>query len=178
MTLESQLEAILFFKAEPVTVGRLAELVGADKKAVDAALAALEKSLAGRGVALIRAGNEVELRTAPHAAVFIEKLMREELAREMGKAGAEVLAIVLYRGRATRREIDWIRGVNSVFTVRELGARGLLARRADPKDARSFVYEPTVELLAHLGVSRVEDLPDYSAAKKELDEFAAKTENS
>ena len=178
MPLESQLEAILFFKAEPVTVGRLAELVGADKKAVEASLAALEKNLTGRGVALVRTKDEVELRTSLHAAALIEKLMREELSREVGKAGAEVLAIVLYRGRATRREIDWIRGVNSVFTVRELGARGLLARRADTKDARSFVYEPTVELLAHLGVSRIEDLPDYAAAKKELDEFASKTENT
>lgn len=177
MNIEAKLEAILFFKAEPVSMKRLAELLGLDKKAVETGLAGLEAKLAGRGVTLVRVGDEVELRTAPETASVVEKLLQEELARDIGKAGAEVLAIVLYRARATRREIDWIRGVNSTFTLRELAARGLVARTANPKDARGFVYEPTAELLAHLGVSRVEALPDYAEAKKELDAFAAKTEN-
>lgn len=177
MNIDAQLEAILFFKAEPVSVKRLAEILGVDKKEVEAGLTALEARLAGRGVSLVRAVEEVELRTAPEASALVEKLLQEELARDIGKAGAEVLAIVLYRARATRREIDWIRGVNSTFTLRELVARGLVARKANPKDARGFVYEPTLELLAHLGVSRAEELPEYAEAKKELDAFAAKTEN-
>mgnify|MGYP001566952425 FL=1 len=180
MTLESKLESILFFKAEPVGIKRLAEILGVDKKKVEEALVALEKSLTGRGVALIRSGGEVELRAAPEASGILEKLTREELSRDLGKAGAETLAVVLYRGQATRREIDWIRGVNSAFTLRELAARGLIARKTNPKDARGFVYEPTVELLAHLGVARVEDLPDYADAQKEFaafDEMSKTAEN-
>lgn len=177
MNIDAQLEAILFFKAEPVSVKRLAELLGVDKKAIEAGLSVLEGKLSGRGVILVRIGDEVELRTAPGAASVVERLLQEELARDIGKAGAEVLAIVLYRPRATRREIDWVRGVNSTFTLRELAARGLVARRANPKDGRGFVYEATAELVAHLGVSHVEALPDYAEAKKELDAFAAKTEN-
>ncbi|MDP3661780.1 MAG: SMC-Scp complex subunit ScpB [bacterium] len=177
MTLDAQLESVLFFKAEPTSVKRLVELLGVDKKAVEEGLKTLEEKLVGRGVSLVRAGEEVEVRTAPEAGAIIEKLLREELARDVGKAGAEALAVVLYRGQATRRELDWIRGVNSTFTLRELAARGLVARKANPKDARGFVYEPTLELLAHLGISRVEELPDYSEAKKELDAFAANTEN-
>lgn len=177
MNTDAQLEAILFFKAEPMSVKRLAELLGVDKKTIETGLSALEAKLAGRGVSLVRVGDEVELRTAPEAANVVEKLLQEELARDIGKAGAEVLAVVLYRARVPRREIDWIRGVNSTFTLRELAARGLVARRANPKDGRGFVYEPTLELLSHLGVSRVEELPEYAEAKKELDAFAAKTEN-
>lgn len=177
MTIDAQLEAVLFFKSEPLSVKRLGDLLGVDKKSVEAGLKSLETKLAGGGITIVRTGDEIELRTSPDAARVVEKLLREELARDLGKAGAEVLAIVLYRARATRRDIDWIRGVNSTFTLRELVARGLVARRANPEDARGFIYEPTTELLAHLGVSRVEELPDYAEAAKELDAFAAKTEN-
>ncbi|TSC83833.1 MAG: segregation and condensation protein B [Parcubacteria group bacterium Gr01-1014_17] len=177
MNIDAQLEAILFFKAESVSIKQLADILGVDKKTVEAGLAVLEAHLAGRGVSFVRAGDEVELRTAPETSALVEKILQEELARDVGKAGAEALAVVLYRACATRREIDWIRGVNSTFTLRELAARGLVARKTNPKDARGFVYEPTLELLAHLGVSRVEELPDYAVAKKELDAFAAKTEN-
>lgn len=177
MNTESQLEALLFFKAEPVSVKRLADILGMDKKSIEAGLTALAEKLHGRGVMLVRAGDEVELRTAPEAARVVEKLLQEELSGDIGKAGAETLAVVLYRSRATRREIDWIRGVNSTFTLRELAARGLVARRQNQKDARSYVYEPTTELLAQLGVACAEDLPDYAEAKKELDAFMIILEN-
>ena len=177
MTIDTQLEAVLFFKAEPVSVKRLAVLLGVDKKTIEDGLAVLEEKLNGRGVSLVRAGDEVEIRTTPAASALIEKLTQEELSRDIGKAGAETLAVILYRGRATRREIDWIRGVNSSFTLRELAARGLARRIANPKDGRGYAYEPTPELLAHLGVSRAPDMPNYTDAKKELDAFAAKTEN-
>ena len=170
MDIDAQLEAVLFFKAEPLSVKRLSALVGAPEKAVEEGLAALAHKLAGRGVALVRSGNEVELRTAPEAGAVLKKITADELAGELGKAGAEVLALILYRGAATRREIDWIRGVNSSFTLRELGARGLVARTADK---RGFVYRPTTELLAQVGVARAEDLPDYASAKKELADFVA-----
>lgn len=168
MTLDAQLESILFFKAEPISVGRLTALLGADKGAVEEGLRALQEKLAGRGVALLRHKDEVELRTATAATALIEEIARDELSREMGRAGAEALAIILYRGQAARRDIDWVRGVNSAFTLRELAARGLVRRVA--REKRGFLYEPTPELLAHLGVERASELPEYEHARKELDE--------
>lgn len=168
MNLVAQLEALLFFRAESLKVEELARLLGTDKGAIEGACTELQKNLAGRGVALVRLGNTVELRTAPDAAPLVEKLVREELSRELGRAASEVLSIVLYRGQASRRDIDWVRGVNSAFTLRDLAARGLVRRAL--REKRGFVYEPTTELLAHLGVARVEDLPEYERARQELDE--------
>lgn len=176
MSITAQLEALLFFRAEPLSVGELAKLLGTDKGAIEEACAELQKNLVGRGVALVRLGNTVELRTAPDAAALVEKLVREELSRELGRAASEVLAIVLYRGQASRRDIDWVRGVNSAFTLRELAARGLVRRVA--REKRGFVYEPTAELLAHLGVARAEDLPEYERARRELSEAIDETQVS
>ena len=113
-------------------------------------------------------GKQVELRAAPQVAELIEKVRKDEYAREVGKAGQEVLAAVMYRGPLTRSEIDFIRGVNSSQTLRTLTMRGLMRKIPNPKDSRSFLYESTTELLSTLGVSRAQDLPDYQDVRDKL----------
>jgi chromosome segregation and condensation protein ScpB len=70
--------------------------------------------------------------------------------------------MILYRGSATRGEIDWVRGVNSGAAIRSLTLRGLIERTEDAGDKRRARYKPTTDALAHLGVGRKEDLPRYS----------------
>jgi segregation and condensation protein B len=108
------------------------------------------------------------LRTVSAAADLIEKVRKDEYAREVGKAGQEVLAAVIYRGPLTRSEIDFIRGVNSSQTLRTLTMRGLVRKLPNPKDSRSFLYESTTELLATIGVQRAQDLPDYAEVRDKL----------
>ena len=105
-------------------------------------------------------------------ALYCEHI-EKELSREIGEAGLEVLAIVLYRGPSTRSQIDYIRGVNTSSTVRTLLARGLIERASNPNDSREYLYRPTTELLAHLGVSGVTDLPDCATISSELAAFEA-----
>ncbi len=81
------------------------------------------------------------------------------------------MAIILYRGPSTRAQIDYIRGVNTASTLRNLLARGLLERTGNPDDAREYLYRPTVELLAHLGVTEGKELPDYATIVAELSAF-------
>lgn len=168
MPLEPLIEALLFWKAEPLSVKKLAEACGRSEGEVQDALKLLENSLANRGVKLIWKDDEVMLGTAPEAAELIEKLTKEELSRDLGKAGLETLSIVLYKGPLTRAEIDYIRGVNSSFILRNLQIRDLVEKISDPSDARRFLYRPTFALLQHLGVTKVEDLPEYGTLVDEL----------
>ena len=55
-----------------------------------------------------------------------------------------------------------MRGVNSSASVRTLLLRGLIEGREDPTDKRRVRYAVTTEALAHLGLSRLEDLPRYA----------------
>ena len=178
MTLPQQIEAILFWKAEPVKLKKLAELLSlphtSDSSSVDAVKAALlelESALKGRGLTLVQTDDEVMLGTAKELSPLIEKLTKDELSRDLGKAGLETLSIILYQGPITRAEIDYIRGVNSQFIVRNLLIRGLVERVDNPKDARSFLYKTTLDLLSHLGISKVEDLPEYETVRKEIEAF-------
>ncbi|MDZ4225994.1 MAG: SMC-Scp complex subunit ScpB [Patescibacteria group bacterium] len=163
-----QIEALLFALGRPVSRKELGSMLGADAKTLELAIAELVKNNNGRGVVGVDDGKEVELRAAPEAAELIERVRKEEFTREIGRAGSEALAAVLYRGPLTRSEIDFIRGVNSSQTLRTLLMRGLLRKVQNPRDERSYLYEPTTELLSQLGVSHPDELPDYEVVRSKL----------
>lgn len=171
MDLDAKIEALLFYKGESMKVKELSKLLGESKDSVENALTTLKEKLSGRGVQLLEKDEEVELRTASEIADMIEQIRKDELTKDLGKAGAETLAIVLYKGPVTRAEIDYIRGVNSTFILRNLLIRGLVEKVSNPKDQRSFLYKPTLELLSFLGISNIEELPEFGAVQDELIKF-------
>lgn len=170
MAFSKELEAVLFYKNEPVALKTLASLLGTDREGIREGLAELETALRDRGVCLIYKDDSVMLSTSGAVSDLIERVAREELSRELGKAALETLAIIVYRGPVTRADIDYIRGVNSTFIVRSLLIRGLVERVENPQDKRSFRYRPTFELLRHMGVTRLEDMPDYVAIREEIEQ--------
>lgn len=170
MTLDAKIESILFWKGEPISLDELAKDLGKSVEEIKAAVTDLETKLQGRGLQLIRNGDEIMLGTRSEMGSLIEKLIKDELTKDLGKAGLETLSIILYRGPVTRRDIEYIRGVNSQFILRNLLIRGLIDRIQNPDDQRSFIYKPTFELLSYLGVSSVQELPEYEAVRKELNE--------
>ena len=171
MNLSAQLEALLFWKAEPVSLKKLATLLNADIDALKTGLQELENTLKGRGLTLVRTEDEVMLGTAKELSPLIEQLTKDELSRDLGKAGLETLSIILYQGPISRADVDYIRGVNSQFIVRNLLIRGLIERVDNPKDARSFLYKTTLDLLAHLGISKIEELPEYEQVRKDIENY-------
>lgn len=164
--LAKQIEALLFALGRPLSHRELASKLSVSPSAFKEALEELKRG--GGGTVVVDDGSSVELRAAPEASELIEKIRKEEYAREIGKAGLEALSAILYRGPLTRSEIDFIRGVNSQQTLRTLTMRGLVRKVPNPKDERSFLYEPTTELLAQLGVRDVSQLPDYAQVQEKL----------
>lgn len=175
MNPESKIEAILFYKAEPVKIKELAKIIATDELSIKNHISNLEKSLAGRGLCIIYNNDSVMLATSPLVKGLVEKLLKEDLEKDLGKAGLETLSIVLYMGPIKRSEIDYIRGVNSTFILRNLLIRDLVERIENPEDQRSFLYRPTFNLLSHLGVSRIDDLPEYAKTRQEIELFKNNT---
>jgi|SRR5665213_214968 len=169
--LATQLEAFLFAEGGPVPRKKLVRLLGCDVNELDKTIAELETALSSRGITLIRTEAEVSLAVAPVAQPALDKAFEKELGSEVGDAGMEVLSILLYRGASTRAQIDYVRGVNSSSTIRTLLSRGLVERAGNPEDAREYLYRPTIELLAHLGVRTAQELPEYATIAGELAAF-------
>ena len=175
LSLDSQIEAILFWKGEPQSIKKLAANLGKKEEEIKAGLEILKEKIKDRGVELIYKDDEVMLGTAARLSHIIERLTKEELVRDLGKAGLETISIIAYKGPVSRAEIDYIRGVQSNFILRNLQIRGLVERIDNEKDRRSFLYRPTFELLQFLGVSKIEDLPEYEKVKAEFSENTIET---
>ena len=183
MNLESKIEAILFWKGEPVSRKKLVEILSAQggsasggkvgQSEINESIEKIKESLKQRGIVLIEKDDEIMLGTAPEFASLIEDLQKEELNKELSKASLETLSIVLYKNGVSRAEIDYIRGVNSSFTLRALSIRGLIEKTVDENDNRRYIYKPSFELLSYMGIKSVAELPDYSEVSSSID-LAAK----
>lgn len=171
MQLDAKIEAILFWKGESVSAKKLADILSVTPEEITAALTTLEEKLKDRGITLVRWEDEITLGTNKAISHLIEQLTKDELMRDLGKAGLETLSIILYQGPVSRAEIDYIRGVNSNFILRNMLVRGLIEKIPNPKDQRSFLYKPTLELLSHLGTNKIEDLPEYEKVRNEIEAF-------
>lgn len=171
MSLETEIEGVLFYKTEPTLKQELLSFFSVDQNTLETALQSLSSRLQNGATRLTTTDTTVQLVTAPELSPLIERLKKEELSSNIGKAGAETLAIILYRGPITRVEIDRVRGVNSTFIIRNLLIRGLIERRENKNDARSFAYAATTDLLNHLGVTRREELPDFENIMNAIDSF-------
>lgn len=171
MDISKQIEALLFWKAEPISIKRLALMLKVEEKEIISGLKKLDSDLQNRGLSLIWEKEEVVLGTAKEMSSIIESITKEEINRELGKAGLETLSIILYQGPMSRADIDYIRGVNSQFILRNLLIRGLIERVENQNDARVFLYKPTVSLLALLGVKSISQLPEYEKIRAEIENF-------
>ena len=167
--LAAQAHAFVFVEGGSLSWKRLSSLLGVQESETRAALKELSGALLGSGLCIIETEREVALATSQETSVTIKKAFEAHLERDIGEAGLEVLSTLLYRGPSRRSEIDYIRGVNTTSTIRTLLARGLIERTA--ADGREYIYQPTPELLAHLGVRRAEELPDYATIRAELGAF-------
>lgn len=170
LPLEARLKAVLFVRGTPTDLPTLERVLESERPALDSAIANLAESLRGSGLALIVTNESVALSTSEEAAPWVKRAVDEDMIADIGKAGFEVLAILLYHGAASRREIDHIRGVNSQQAVRTLLVRGLI-ERYDTKE-KSAVYRVTPATVGFLGVGSPEELPDYAlvqAALRDID---------
>ncbi len=168
-------QAFLFSEGGTLALKKLTQLLGVKEPELPEVLRGLIERLEGSGLTLIQTDTEVSLAVDTERSSDVQKAYERELGHEIGDAGLEVLAIVLYRGPSTRAQIDYIRGVNTSSTIRTLLARGLVERTGNPEDGREYLYRPTVELLSHLGVRDRSELPSHTEIVEELKAFEARS---
>lgn len=178
MELESKIEGLLFYKGEEVEISKLAELFNVSKEEIENGLNKLEQSLQNRGIVLVRKDDSVVLGIASELSPIIESIRKDEITKELSKASLETLSIILYKNGISRSEIDYIRGVNSSFILRNLLVRGLIEKVVDSKDSRRILYRPTFETLSYMGITSIDKLPNYEEVKNQLQETINQSTNN
>lgn len=171
ISLASQIESILFWKGESLSTKKIAAILSVTETEVAEAIEILKTHLEGRGIVLIEHDGTYMLATHPEISPIIDSLTKEEQTKTLSKAALETLSVIIYRGPVKRSEIDYIRGVNSGFSLRNLLVRGLIERDQDPNNERSFIYKPSLDLLRHLGIQSVEQMPEFEKIVDGIESF-------
>jgi segregation and condensation protein B len=172
MPIDILIEGLLFYKSSPQKKTVVMKLFGVSPEDLQTALQILDERLKTGATRLIETNDEIQLVTAPELAPIIEAMRKNELKADIGKAGAETLSIILYQEPISRSAIDRIRGVNSSFILRNLQIRGLIDRQPN-KQGSGYEFVVSPGLLAHLGITKKHDLPDFARIADSLENFVA-----
>lgn len=166
MNLKSIIETILFVRQDPTDTKTLVKITKRGAQEVRGALGELKEDYAPRGVVLLEKDDSWQMGTSPANAHYIEDVIKNESNQELSRATLETLTVIAYKGPVSRAEVEYLRGVNSSFTIRNLLMRGLVERIENPRDARSYVYRITFDFLKYFGFTSVEQLPGFEELNK------------
>ena len=160
-------EALLFVYGEPISIKKISGIFKIDQTIADNLIKELEEKLKAdnRGLMLIFSNNQVQLTTKPDFSSILENFIKEEFKENLTPASLETLALIAYLGPMSRVQIDYYRGVNSSFILRNLLIRGLIERLPNPQKNNIYLYQPSFDLLKYLGISKIEELPEYEKFK-------------
>ena len=166
--LVKKINTILFYRGGSFTEKYLLEICNIGNPDLQEALDILDNNLEAVGLTLVRHAGKITLTTHQTQSEVVEEFRKKEVSGPLSGNAIETLAIVAYQSPVRKTDIDFIRGVNSQYILRNLQSRGLIERHKDKLDERTHVYTPTLALLEYFGVSSIGQLPDYEEIQNEL----------
>lgn len=166
MELLGKIESILFVASKPLSIKQISKATGVKSSEIEEVLEILKmKYNKESGINILFEGDKIQMASNPDNLDVIEGFIKDETTGELTKPQLETLTVIAYRGPITRPELEQIRGVNCAIILRNLMLRGLI-EEADSKDKLMPVYNISFEALGHLGISSVNQLPDYEELNK------------
>lgn len=178
------IEAILFATGRIVTIEELILALELDKEQIEQIIKNMQEEYKTRGIELIRVDNGYQLCTKEEYYEYIYPIIDKRAKPNLSTAALETLAIIAYNQRATRAEIEAIRGVNSDGTIYKLLDYGLIedAGKAD-LPGKPTTYKTTSEFLKMFGYETLANLPELPRYKLDanrqivIDELIEEQEN-
>ena len=160
------IEAILFSAGRVVTQEELVLALEIDKKQVEELVKNMQKDFANRGIEIIKIEDGYQLCSKKEYYEYIYPILDKRAKPNLSTAALETPAIIAYNQRATRAEIEAIRGVNSDGTIYKLLDYGLIedAGKAD-LPGKPTTYKTTPEFLKLFGYENLSNLPELPKYK-------------
>ena len=162
------IEAILFSTGRIVKTKELMSILELGEDEIISLLSEMiqEYQAESRGIEIIRVNDGYQLSSKKEYYEYLYPAFDKRTAPTLSQASLEVLAIIAYNPRATRPEIEAIRGVNSDGTIYKLLEYGLIeeAGKAD-LPGRPTTYKTTQEFLKMFGYTDLNKLPELPRYK-------------
>jgi len=160
--LVAAVEAIIFVSDEPVTTKLLAEVLGEDKQAIEAAIEHLVSEYENRDSGLqireVAGGWQIATKTEYHEE--IRNFLKTRPSAKLSLAALETLAVIAYKQPVTVPEILEIRGVQSASAIKTLLEKRLIVTKGHKETVgRPMLYGTSKEFLLQFGLKDLEELP-------------------
>ncbi len=161
--LPAALEAVLFAAGDPVNIGRLQEITGADKDVLRSTLSKMITEYENNpwgGLLIRRLEDDYVMCTKPHLKNVFEQMFHPKSRPPMSQATYETLAVIAYNQPVTRAQVEAVRGVSSDSIIARLLDRGWI-RECGTLDApgRPSLFETTQQFLMEFGIASVSEMP-------------------
>ena len=169
-------EGLLFISNEGMTPMMLADLMQIDREDAQRLLDDLYEDYMTkeRGFFIRRMGQLYQFATIPLVSPYIEGLFRPK-ASQLSKASVEILAIIAYKQKATRGEIEAIRGVKSEGPLVHLLEKNLIEEAGRLEvSGRPILYQTTDIFLRTFGLASLDDLPNIEEYQSLFDKVSEK----
>ncbi len=163
---KSIIEAILFSAGRAVSIEELILALEMEKEKIETIIRNMQEDYKTRGIEIIKIEDKYQLCTKKEYYEYVYQVLDKRAKPNLSTAALETLAIIAYNQRATRAEIEAIRGVNSDGTIYKLLDYGLIedAGKAD-LPGRPTTYKTTSEFLKMFGYETLENLPELPRYK-------------
>ena len=175
------LEGLLYVEGDlGITVEQVSEILNISlDSAKDLVLSLKEEYIKeDRGLRINFLGNSIKLTTKEEHKEYFQKLLESPKNNVLSPQALETLAIIAYNEPITRMQIDEYRGVDSIYVLRRLLAKGLVKEcgRSD-LPGRPILYKTTDEFLDYFNLSSKDDLPKIELLEKKDEEKDLYTSN-
>lgn len=159
------LEGLLFVVGdEGISIKTICETLDITETEAKSLLTTLKQEYekSDRGLKISYLGDAFKITTKPEHKEYYKKLIENPESNGLSSAALETLAIIAYNGPITRLEIDEMRGVSTLYTLKRLLARDLIKVSGKSEmPGKPNLYVVTNTFLDYFGLATLNDLPKF-----------------
>ena len=160
--LAKEISALLFVSTKPMPLEKLTEIFNNNSEdEIRLAISTVKDKIdaSDLGFELLTIGDSFQLRSRPDLASTIQKLITPKMKR-LSKAAAETLAVVAYKQPVSKAEIEAIRGVDALPTIKTLlDAKLIRVIGREDTPGSPALYGTTPYFLEKFGLTDLSHLP-------------------
>lgn len=161
--LQGKMEAIIFAGGDPVSIDRIAQVLGINLAVTEELIETLREkyNTPYGGVQLIRLENEVQLCSNPAYIDPVREALQLKKNSPLSQAALEVLAVVAYNQPVTKAFVEQVRGVDCSYVIGTLLKKELLEERGRMElPGRPLLYGTTSHFLSCMNITSLSELPE------------------
>ena len=158
----SEVEAILFAAGEPVSLERIAQVLGVRTPVVEEAVDQLGEryNTPESGIHLLRLEESAQFTTNPAYIQPVREVLDLKRNTPLSQAAMEVLAVVAYNQPVTKAFVEQVRGVDCSGVIGSLMQKDLLEERGRLElPGRPLLYGTTETFLRCFQLQSISELP-------------------